>query len=219
MFAKEFAINQHDLVNQSYDDRSYALHLELVQFNLLNFIEILKKSEFKTEIEKMQTVAWLHDVLEDTNTSYNDLKKLFDGGVAEEVFLLTEEKGRNRAERHNHKYMTGVASSEVASLVKISDIAANASYSLFTGSSMYKKYKNEFPSVRYYLQHSNTHLYPIFQKIQDFFDSNSLDSSVEKEIVRLRALYPIRHILILNLDSDSSKEKCLLEIQKKYKLI
>ena len=41
----------------------------------------------------------LHDVLEDTELSYNDIKTAFGEEVAEIVYSVTDELGRNRKER------------------------------------------------------------------------------------------------------------------------
>lgn len=96
--------------------------------------------------------VWLHDLLEDSwRISYNDLKSKYGTKVAEIVFLVTEEKGRTRSERHNHKYFTGIASMDEAILVKLCDNLANVIFSCYSGFGMYKKYKSEYSTFKSYL--------------------------------------------------------------------
>ena len=48
--------------------------------------------------------AILHDTLEDGDLSYNDIKKAFGFIIAEIVFAVTDELGRNRDERKAKTY-------------------------------------------------------------------------------------------------------------------
>ncbi len=68
-----------------------------------------------------QIVAWLHDVLEDCDVTESDLIKK---GIPEKhvnaVRLLTKTKGVSYED-----YLEGVASSELASTVKIADMVSN----------------------------------------------------------------------------------------------
>lgn len=144
--AEQFAKDAHKLVNHFYDGRDYAFHLELVTF-LAKFF--YKECGFTDEgLRHIMDVGWNHDSLEDCrNIGYNDLVEVASKEVAEDVFLLTENKGRNRKERHDRNYYEGIATSKVATFVKLCDICANSLASLIFHTSMHAKYKKEFPFV------------------------------------------------------------------------
>ena len=50
--------------------------------------------------QTMTSAGYLHDTIEDTDTSYRDLFDRFGEEVAELVYAVTSELGRNRAERN-----------------------------------------------------------------------------------------------------------------------
>lgn len=62
------------------------------------------------------------------------------------IYALTNEKGRNRAERGNQKYYDGIKNTPYADFIKMCDRIANVQYSKMTKSSMFKKYKTEHDS-------------------------------------------------------------------------
>ena len=76
----------------------------------------------------------LHDTLEDTTLSYNDIKKAFGKEVAEIVYCVTDELGRNRNERKEKTYPK-IKANWKATVVKICDRIANITQS--------KKYNKE----------------------------------------------------------------------------
>lgn len=57
----------------------------------------------KEHIDGLKAV-WRHDTIEDIRQSYNDIKKKIGQPVADMVFAVTNEKGKNRHERANVKY-------------------------------------------------------------------------------------------------------------------
>jgi (p)ppGpp synthase/HD superfamily hydrolase len=84
-----------------------------------------------------------HDLIEDTRVSYNDVKKVLGEDAADIIYALSNEKGKNRKERANDKYYTGIRNTPGAVFVKLCDRIANVQYSKMTGSSMFEKYKKE----------------------------------------------------------------------------
>ncbi len=70
---------------------------------------------------ELQIVAWLHDVLEDSDLTFKDL---LDKGIpyhlAQDVELLTREKDQNYKD-----YLLGIKESEIATKVKIADLKHN----------------------------------------------------------------------------------------------
>ncbi len=60
-------------------------------------------------------------------------------------------RGRGRATRHSAEYYTEMRENKLAVYVKICDTIANVTYSLLTGSTMFKKYRDEYPRFKSYL--------------------------------------------------------------------
>jgi (p)ppGpp synthase/HD superfamily hydrolase len=88
----------------------------------------------------------LHDALEDTALSYNKIKRHFGLEVAEMVYCVTDELGRNRAEK-KRKTLPKTASNPDAIIVKLADRIAN----LRQGGKvdMYAKEYSEFRDALY----------------------------------------------------------------------
>ena len=92
--------------------------------------------------------AWLHDAMEDRGVSYNEIKNRFNVRVADLVYGVTTEKGRNRDERANDDYYCTMRSIRGASFLKICDRYCNVSEGILTGHSMLARYAEELPSFR-----------------------------------------------------------------------
>lgn len=86
--AAVFAAEKHR--NQKYGNRPYFNHLEQVVTTL---------ERFRISNPHLLAAGFLHDVIEDTDASYNDVKKVTNTVVAELVYAVTDELGRNRKER------------------------------------------------------------------------------------------------------------------------
>lgn len=84
----------------------------------------------------------LHDILEDTNYSYSDIKAVFGKEIAEIVYCVTDELGRNRKERKEKTYPK-IKGNWEAVVVKICDRIANIQHSLKYNDSKLKMYKKE----------------------------------------------------------------------------
>lgn len=82
-----YAIGRHG--SQMYGDRPYAYHLAMVE-------TVLHEYGF-TEYQ-YQASAWLHDIVEDTGTTFNHINERFGPLVTALVFSVTGE-GKNRKER------------------------------------------------------------------------------------------------------------------------
>jgi len=137
--ALSWAINKHKETNHLYDGKPYEVHLWQVVDVAKMFIHCIREED----IELVYAVCWLHDTIEDCRVTYNDVKQEFGIEIAEGVYALTNEKGRNRKERANGKYYEGIRNTNVAAFVKICDRIANVKYSFESGSSMLKKYFDE----------------------------------------------------------------------------
>lgn len=144
--------DRHDIYcNQKYGDGlPYSFHLKAVEAQGYKFLHLIDIST-KKDIVKLALCG--HDLLEDARMSYNDISKLIGGGITGEflaniIYCVTDEKGKNRKERKNDKYYKELKENKLAVFVKLADISANTLYSKLTGSSMYEKYKKEFPMFK-----------------------------------------------------------------------
>ena len=84
----------------------------------------------------------MHDVLEDTHLSYNDIKKEFGEDIAELVYAVTDELGRNRKERKEKTYPK-IKGNPKAIAVKLCDRIANVREAKSSASKMFRMYKDE----------------------------------------------------------------------------
>ena len=80
---------------------------------------ILKEKGFP---EKYQIVALLHDILEDTDTTYEEIEEITNHEIAEAVRLVTKEKGYKM-----YEYMGRIKQNDLARMVKIADRIHNLS--------------------------------------------------------------------------------------------
>ena len=95
---------------------------------------------------KYVIAAYLHDILEDTGLSYNDVKRHFGIEVAEMVYCVTDELGRNRKEK-KEKTLPKTASNKDAIILKLADRIANIEHG--GKIDMYAKEYQEFKGALY----------------------------------------------------------------------
>lgn len=104
---------------QMYDHFPYFKHLEDVS-------KVLARFGYTDDI--YQCAAFLHDSMEDTATSYSDVKKVFGEEIAEIVYCMTDELGRDRKEK-KEKTLPKIRSNPDSIIVKLADRIANAEHS------------------------------------------------------------------------------------------
>lgn len=157
---KAFFFDLHDnKVNQKYNKTlPYSFHLEMVYLQgekfkhlITNRNELLNSFSFESIWYSVVVGLYGHDAIEDARLTYNDLKERFGTESAEIIYLCTEEKGRNRSERHSEKYYVELSQNNLAVFVKLCDLIANVKFSFLTNSSMFEKYKSEYPKVKHFL--------------------------------------------------------------------
>ena len=73
-----------------------------------------------------KVVAWLHDVVEDTGFTIEDIEREFGFETAVDVYAVTHRKGESWA-----NYLCRVKSNEIARKVKIADLIDNSNLSRF----------------------------------------------------------------------------------------
>ncbi len=118
--------------NQTYDIYPYMYHIR----------QVMKIAEELGYDESIIVAAILHDTLEDTELSYNDIKKAFGEEVAEIVYCVTDELGRDRNERKEKTYPK-IQSNWKATVVKICDRIANVKQSMDYNKGLYEMYRKE----------------------------------------------------------------------------
>ena len=135
--ARYMAIQYHG--SQMYGDQSYLKHLEDT-FNVL--------ISFHVDDNIILIAAFLHDTLEDTTLTYSKIKDKFGIKVAELVYAITNELGRNRLERHN-RTLPKVQADPKAIILKLSDRIANIKHGIETkNKEKFLMYKEEYPEFR-----------------------------------------------------------------------
>lgn len=158
---ENWCVEQHKNTNHFYDTYlPYLFHLQMVVQVFEDFKHLLPKDLITTEEEEypnswvfvditkhtIRMSCWAHDTIEDTRTSYNDVKSRLGVYVADIVYAVSNEKGKTRKERANDKYYEGIRNTKGAVFVKLCDRIANVQYSKMTKSSMFAKYKEENPN-------------------------------------------------------------------------
>ena len=154
--AREFAIAKHG--TQKYGDRPYSYHLALVSQVLSDFGYVAD--------EAIAAAGWLHDVLEDTPTTYEMLVSEFGKEVADIVWAVTNEPGGNRVDRFR-KTALKIQSNKKALIVKLADRIANTEASLKTNPKLYKMYVKEFALFKELLYNpQDIELMPMWNRLE-----------------------------------------------------
>jgi (p)ppGpp synthase/HD superfamily hydrolase len=130
-------VAEKEHANQTYDIFSYMYHIRLV----------VKISQMLGYDETIQVACALHDVMEDGSLSYNDIKNYFGEEVAEIVFAVTDELGRNRKERKSKTYPK-IRKHWKAVAVKLCDRIANMTHSATYSPKMISMYRKEHEAFK-----------------------------------------------------------------------
>lgn len=138
--------------NQMYGNKPYIYHLEQVYLTLKNLEQI--------QDEVLLASAWLHDSIEDTETTYETLKIQFGKSVADIVLAVTNEKASNRIESLKRTAYK-LRNNEKALLLKLVDRVVNTEESLDNNPQLYKMYKKEFSLFRELLYDESSITYTI----------------------------------------------------------
>ncbi|MCD9521472.1 HD domain-containing protein [Photobacterium carnosum] len=140
LVAQEFAKKRHG--EQKYGETPYAVHLNTVA-----------KLAQPFGIDAM-IVAQLHDVIEDTDTNFNELVDRFGFTIADAVNSVTDVKLEDRAKRKleiNHRLAALNITEDAARLaliVKVCDRLANVRSSSKSSPRHYKMYQHEHSAFK-----------------------------------------------------------------------
>lgn len=159
--ARKFAIKAHG--NQKLSDgQPYVVHLDLTVNWLLEFGYFTLEDDLDLFI-----AMYLHDTVEDTNVSLDEIEYRFGKVVRDYVWRLTDEPGATRKEKKLKTYPKIVGKVEAA---KVSDRITNATYS---NDPVYRKmYQSEQPEFESRCRSAN---YP---KMWNFLNEVLMDKTV-----------------------------------------
>lgn len=143
--AEALASTAHE--GQMYGEYPYTKHLAHV-------VEVLKR--FNITDEDMLVAGWLHDTVEDTDTTLLQITATFGSRVADLVYRVTNESGKNRRERHEKTYPKIMASDDAITL-KLADRIANIESCFDTADDKMSMYIKEYEGFRNKLYKPGTH--------------------------------------------------------------
>ena len=119
--AISFAWERHDGQERKYTGHPYFVHCKAVA-------ELVAE---RTDDEDLIVAAYLHDTVEDTKTTIDEIKEIFGLRVAKLVYELTEEFTHaaypqwNRDKRKGQELARWRCASEGAKLIKLCDLIDN----------------------------------------------------------------------------------------------
>ena len=160
----EFCRNAHDEANCKYDGKNYYTHVSMVEEGVDKYETVFLNYDDYYIARKGGSG---HDLIEDAQLTFNDIKDASNKRVASVILAVTDVHEENRLLRHLFT-MGKTVKDYIAIIVKMADMRANGRYSKDNGSSMYKKYVEEYEYRR-----------PIFKKALKWYKSH-LDQEILK---------------------------------------
>jgi len=139
--AESFAKKKHSGMMRKDGTTSYSKHLEDV-VNRLKSLGVIDR--------ELLCAGWLHDTIEDTDTSFDDLYDQFGSRVAVLVSSLTKDMSLPRKKREQAYVKQLKEASFDAKLIKLCDISANLSDLKNYDASKSKKLR-QVRKIRHYL--------------------------------------------------------------------
>lgn len=97
--------------------------------------KMLKEKGFS---EDYQVAGLFHDLMEDTEVTYEEIKNISNENIVEAVKLLTKTKGYVMSE-----YIGNIEKNDIAKMVKLADRIHNLSEAIFASKEFQKKYIKE----------------------------------------------------------------------------
>lgn len=114
--ARDYAVQKHGAQKRKYSDEPYVTHLDAV-------VRLLK--EHAIEEENVLAAAYLHDVVEDTPVTMQEVIDEFGDDVARLVYWLTDDETGNRKSRMKMATWRLAQAPWNAKLIKLADIVDN----------------------------------------------------------------------------------------------
>jgi (p)ppGpp synthase/HD superfamily hydrolase len=149
--AQEFAITKH--ADQKYGDYPYSYHLNCV-------VNILTEYGY-AEDDVIISAGWLHDTIEDTDTTHAMLVLEFGKEIADIVWAVSSEPGENRQAKFRNT-APKIISNKKALVIKLADRIANTEASLANNLKLYQMYVKEFTLFQELLYQDNS---PMWERL------------------------------------------------------
>lgn len=104
----------------------------------LHPLAVAKMLKDKGFSEDYQIAGLFHDLIEDTEVTYEEIKNISNENIVEAVKLLTKTKGYVMSE-----YIGNIEKNDIAKMVKLADRIHNLSEAIFASKEFQKKYIKE----------------------------------------------------------------------------
>lgn len=143
--AEAFALQRHG--KQAHGSLKIGDHLRDVVDNVRKHYD---PHVNYSDPEEVIAAAWMHDIIEDTDTDLDDIEPMFGERVGTIVGLLTDKQGRNRLERHLYTYHM-IRTDPDALLIKLCDRRHNQARSIKHGEHWLAMYLKEFTYFKFAL--------------------------------------------------------------------
>lgn len=168
--ASRYAEGLDIATNHLYDGKPYKIHLDMVEDVCNEFLYLVPDKSHHTLI---RASIRCHDLIEDDRASYNDVIENTNKFIADIVYAVSNEKGKNRAERASDKYYEGIRATQYAIFVKLCDRIANIRYGI-KNNGKWKMYRKEHPHFKRQLY--DERYKPMFDHIENSFISGDFSS-------------------------------------------
>lgn len=113
-----FAAKKHEGQKMKQPDVSYVAHLQGVCLEAINGC---LNSQNHVDLEKVVILALLHDTIEDTNATYDEVKENFGKDIANGVLALTKDENIPHDDRMKDSLRRIKEQSVEVAIVKLSD--------------------------------------------------------------------------------------------------
>lgn len=128
--------------------------------------EILKEKGFGASY---QVTGLLHDIIEDTNTTYEELNRITKKEIVNAVRILTKEK-----EYQMKEYILRISENPMAKMVKLADRIHNLEESILASKDFQVRYLKE--TQEYYIDLAKgsvfeKDLYKVIKKVRNFIEN------------------------------------------------
>jgi len=137
--AKKIATHWHK--DQKYGDFPYTVHLE----------NVVNTTQLYLDDPVCEAVAWLHDILEDTDCPIEEIRAKMGWVIADAVQAISEPKSGTRFEKQTCAYYQ-IRQNPIALAVKLCDRLSNMDACIQAASDKcrekYKMYIKEYPGFK-----------------------------------------------------------------------
>lgn len=163
MTAREFALRAHG--PQKYGTgEPYSVHLEEVVANVRRFADLFSPGDLETLV----AAAWLHDTVEDTSTTIEEVRETFGPEVAAVVSAVSNNPCLHGRELHLDTYAKIRSTGRLAVALKLADRLANVRHSA-PGDHFWTRYLADWPTFRETLYSEADKLGPMWSALEWLF--------------------------------------------------